>query len=940
MLFLITEKKKAALITVLAVMLAVLASVWPLRLYWENFIFQGHGEIQRVSETVDADNNAGEYFTAQYAHLQTLGVYIDSVDYGDELAFQLFHPENGGNVLVAEETVSLADATLPGYVSIPVDAELEPGEMYIYLVKGRDSGFRVGYESAEVSADPEAPVYDVGFYHDTTINGLALATKLTYRMPLTKFHSLILGLIILAAGLMAICAVTFYYQRRPQKNTHVRVITVLRRVLTPVILVVSGCLLSFIALQKFDERLSDNLLYVIGVLMTAGICLYALWHDRTDLPDSMTPKIWKESWPHLVIIVSLSMILVCCTAYMNATNDFLHYVSEYRIVCLFCLIMLAMGRKRDNLHPAVPIVGALSAAAGVIVYFTRRLSPEEAEFAENNQLLRWQLASCVSLAIVVTATVVMLIRMFSTARRRERRFIAAPYLPVFVPLIIFAALLFIFRNGRHWITVMIVMYALLYLRFAFWNRRGEWLRDLCYGVSLHFVLAVTFSMLRRYYFAFIYSRFPMQFHTVTVTAYYLLIVEAAVMTLFLMRLWELMDGSHHPFRYYAARLWKEALLFGTASSYMLMSLSRAGIFELAAFVILTAVLVFRKTAGRRRHFGILRAILTMTVVTIVTLPVIFTNQRILPAVVGDPVWYDEVEPYPDELIRHPRWNDKWFMSAEVFIRDFGDRVIGGGLGSRIYDGNDWGANQVVDKADKRVTGKLDIVRDSMLAMDGDIASPIRVRIAEPMQIRSGAVLLAAERDSQAAENEKTTVSDATDSETGVSESAISEAEEGTKEVGSLESGDYSNGRLDLWKAYLRQLTPTGHYNMGATLPNGQAAVHAHNIILQMAFDCGPLVGILFAVLLVLILAAAGIYYYRQTLRDRAEGSNGYALFLLLTVLGFTITGMVEWIFTFCNPFCIIYMLAIAPVIFWDGDMRNLTDRQKDNLQTGVVQRPR
>mgnify|MGYP006922442532 CR=1 FL=1 len=57
--------------------------------------------------------------------------------------------------------------------------------------------------------------------------------------------------------------------------------------------------------------------------------------------------------------------------------------------------------------------------------------------------------------------------------------------------------------------------------------------------------------------------------------------------------------------------------------------------------------------------------------------------------------------------------------------------------------------------------------------------------------------------------------------------------------------EYANGRMDIFRAYLEQLNLTGHEEMGAILPNGELAVHAHNIYLQVAYDHGIVVGVVF-----------------------------------------------------------------------------------------------
>lgn len=840
---LITKRNACLLVTAL-VLLAALATIWPLRLYKEDHVFQGRGQIQKISEPVTEENDAGEYFTAQYAHLQELAVYIDSYEEGNGLKFQLFDTTNGVNTLKAEEHLQVDTGTLPGYVTIPVDVDLTPGETYVYLVRGEGSVFHVGLESEEVSADATAPVYELGFYHDTSINGLATATRLTYRMPIDKLASLRLGLVYLGAALAVALLFVLYYRLRPAADH----LTTLERVLqycgTPVVLVYGAFFLYCIWTERFDERLSDNLVYSLGVVLTMGVLLFGLWHDRTGMPDMINGEILRKHWRHYAISICLAVILACSVSYMNAVRDVTHTVMERWIVLLLCLMALLMGGGRGR---------------------------------EEN-------------------------RKVGHAKISRR---------LFLPLLVLAVLMLLFRHGKTWVLLFVLVYCLVFVRFLFWRERRYWLEDLCRGIALHFAFAVADSLLHRYYFAFLYSRFPMEFHTVTVTGYYLLIVGAAALTLFTRKfLLVHADGQPHPFRWYAGRLWKEALFLGMTGSYMLMTLSRAGIFELALFYVLAAVLCghgrraafpARKEAvpseedkaaavssrddeatvdasgesraadaadrEKKRPAGKLRGRLFgwMVLATVAALPAVFTNQRLVSTAVGQPRWYEEVEPYPDAVVRNVRWDSKWFMSAEIFVRDFADRVIGGGIGTKVYFRYHWDVQQDVNATD----------------LDQYVIG-LAEEEPEPVWLRPVVIL--------AMNDESLAGADAA--------------------VGSLDAGDYSNGRLAVWKAYLEELNATGHAVMGVTLPDGRTTTHAHNNILQTAYDYGVPAGVVLAVLELLTIVSAGIYYYRS-----GGKRDSYALFLLFVVLGYLITGLVEWTFTLCNPYCLIWMLCLAVLLF-------------------------
>lgn len=121
--------------------------------------------------------------------------------------------------------------------------------------------------------------------------------------------------------------------------------------------------------------------------------------------------------------------------------------------------------------------------------------------------------------------------------------------------------------------------------------------------------------------------------------------------------------------------------------------------------------------------------------------------------------------------------------------------------------------------------------------------------------------------------------------------------------------DFSNGRTDIYKSYIEQMTMEGHDEMGAVLQDGSIAVHAHDIYLQFAFDHGIIMGILFVLWLLATGIQSLIYFYRKK-----EENPAAALPLALITL-FCVAGLVEWIAHPMNPAGFCVLLALAPLLF-------------------------
>ena len=112
----------------------------------------------------------------------------------------------------------------------------------------------------------------------------------------------------------------------------------------------------------------------------------------------------------------------------------------------------------------------------------------------------------------------------------------------------------------------------------------------------------------------------------------------------------------------------------------------------------------------------------------------------------------------------------------------------------------------------------------------------------------------------------------------------------------------SNGRITIFRSYLKELNLSGHDEMGAELPNGEIAVHAHNTYIQVAYDHGVIVGALFILFIIGGIVCGAAYYKREKKEP-------------LALMPFAVAGISEWVFMFSNPMTLALMFAIAPLLF-------------------------
>ena len=261
----------------------------------------------------------------------------------------------------------------------------------------------------------------------------------------------------------------------------------------------------------------------------------------------------------------------------------------------------------------------------------------------------------------------------------------------------------------------------------------------------------------------------------------------------------------------------------------------------------TAVVVIPVScfAMKKRWRRMAQSIGMMAAAVVVCFPIVFTAQRIVPSIAAEPVLH-EIEELPVEVMHGRVMDSNYYITIQRFVQVFQMKVLG-------------------IPEDKCVEANC-IVRE-----DG-----------EPAYINSyfenGAKLLLASQEDMASGGEEE------------------------------QEDSYANGRMEIFTLYYENLNKTGHQEMGITLPNGELIVHAHNIYLQVMYDHGIYVGLVFILLGAGTLVQAAVYYHR-----RREDTVCAALPLAVLIL-FAVAGLTEWIFHPCCPIAFCLLALLAPLL--------------------------
>lgn len=829
----IVYKSKAIQAIILAVAACLLLSLWPFRLWKEEVTAPGAVVSGVMTEAIDEERTLLQTIVAQYDHMDTIRVYLSENCEGETFFLRILDEQWQQ---ICEERTTIDYESLPGYQEVLIDVDMEVGKMYYVILQGKKSRIYAAYGQAP---EEMQPYLGTMYYNDSSLEGVSLCAEYDYGIPLRKGGVLAFGALIAAVAFLLILGIRLYYRKREDKLITLE--RVFKGVMNP--LVGAGTVVSLLAVLSgyCGSYLLDNTVFVISILLLAMILFYGINHKRTGQDAVVTAEYFKGHMGDLLQSVFIAGAIAACCEYMSGLYDIHHAVAERKEMLWFSLAILAMYRRRElvNLCNAVYLV--LAGGAGYYYYRLHLASEGLKDFAPmaeveeaQVQVLKYTVWLAILLGLIVLRTVLGLVK----GKLAKPSWYAAL-------LTVFFALLIIFRNGRWWSVALVVSFTLFYLGYGMWEHKERFLTNVVRGVALQFLWATGYCLLHRPYVTFRNARYTHIFHTVTITASYLTMVECAAAVLLLSKLAR------------SRRLkdfWKELIFFGTVSSYMIFTMSRTAYFAVAfALLFALGMTAFGTGEERLRCFGKNLGLLVLSV--FLCLPVTFTLQRTIPALMGQPYLYEiEYSMYcPEDVMRGKRPYSPNYMRVGRFIDVFGEKILG--IPEGTFD----------------VYGEQEEYRRT------HPDSEAKINPGEEIALVSDASVLVASADYVPEEAE--------------------------------EKEDYTNGRLDIFRSYLEQLNLTGHREMGAVLKNGEIATHAHNIYLQVAYDHGIFVGVFFLLFGIVTFIRACWYYAVK------KETITYAAFPGVVIVTVAVAGLVEWIFHVSNPCGFLLMLVITPLVF-------------------------
>lgn len=648
----IINRYQAVYGTVWLVIFCIVITLWPLRLVSEKIVSGSNRQISMQSEAITEEYEVMQMFVAQYDYLQNIRVYLLNESAGETFNFILFDASR--NVLMQQFISTDNMEEMPGFCTIQVNQETEVGREYYYLLQGVSTDFYVAYEDTETSGTIYNGTLYYGNVEDTEHN---IITEYEYKIPLRKGKTLVCDALLVMLGLIVTVCAKKYYGRYPERNKLLTVERLWKRTASP--LVIIAALTGIIAVwpcQLFSEYAENNLFFIAGIILLAGVLLYGINRERFHKSNDMGLSLLRDRFADYLQAACFALAIQAGVHYMNGLYEIHHTIAYREMLIWFGLSVIVTYTRKEILHIVNLLYLIIAGVWGYLYYQGQVVSLDDDEKIQALKLTIW---AAVIAGIVIINTILIFVR--KESRKKLGRSVNLWYGAL---VTVFFILLIVFRNTRGWPVYLVCAFTLFYIRMAVWEKKERLLQNIGNGILLHFLVMTGYCLLHRPYMFYVYYRYPFIFHTVTVSAVYLLLVACAALV-------KLLDGYRRDAR--LSCIWKELIVFGMACVYLILTLSRTGYL---AFILMALIIVPVVCLGMRaRGKAFCRAAVMLFASVLLCFMPVFTMQRIIPAVVAQPETL-EIEELPSEIV-HGRDMDSWYyMTPRRFLHVFELKVLG------------------------------------------------------------------------------------------------------------------------------------------------------------------------------------------------------------------------------------------------------------------------
>lgn len=821
-------------IVLATIMVTLCLMIWPFQ-YFYHSAYSVYGETEpSYTGNVTMEEIVLQEFVPKEDHIRDLSVScrVEDVHYMDRVFVTLYDAEYS---IIYQEVLQFSDIRLRDEIRIAPELDVTPGETY-YL------GFNVHFDSVGTLQIAYADqsflqIEECGFlaYAGTPYVNQAILIRFHYTAPYS-FRRTILSIAgVLICGSVLYVGIVWLMELLKRKNRMQQAAKgCLMALVTAGVFFVGFCFYQLCIVRFFGGEIWDMIVYAAACLITLCLFLYAFYkgmawirhkQNRCELSEKKFIERKRRAWVDYLQVLCLTGLFYEGVAYVNAPVQWKQDISRNMVYMLFGLFVLLTLKFREvvNIFSGLWILALIPAG----IYYCR-LAGEDAHAVEAVRIL---------ILAVGLWGIVLIHTLRNFKKLREQRL----NIPLAVCFVLMCVFMLINSFGKAWPLFMAVTFTLFYLQSYTEEEKDRIVHNMINALLTHFGLMVVLCCLHRPYHYYRFNRYPMWFHTVASTGIYLSCVAAAA----LVRLFLAIRDSGYVFR----EAWKEWIGNSVVLAYIALAMPRTAIVAVLGLGIALAIAAAIVYRPKIRYYIQIAGILLLSLV--LSISVIYTMTRCVPAIVDKPVYLNEDSENFDRAIRQGEAPDSDnYMYFRALVRLWANR---------FYVPQDFIQKYLEDH----------VSADQQLCILAEVASGEMIGLTEPP----------------------------------ANDNMLSEG-------GSTDLNEMSNGRIAIFREYLRHLTWKGHAQMGYDGDYEMPSGHAHNSFIQNAFDFGIPAGVLFLLLILLMIFSA--VYRIWTGKERSEKQ----FMLFLAGCAFLLVSLTEYASNPCMPLCFVTLFMLITMRTW------------------------
>ncbi len=631
----------------------VFCMIWPFKVIQKTEVSKSDEVQLQESGPISVAHNGTQMFIAEGKNLKAVDLYVLNDMQSETITFRVYdgaYKQLWETFYVVEE-----DAQFPGFVHIPIDMEMQEGWEYYYTVEGLTKDLYLAYEDTNASTSNANGTLLYGGYE---MSGINIIIRYIYNEPFSWWMTIIFAGILFALAKLSCMAVDrMFATKLREKNREITIQNLMQWIANPVVAVATiVALLAVFPGRVFGVGVINYGFYYAGITLTALVLFFGINYKRVNDKPLVVKQEILEKLPQWAMSVCFAKVLWACYEYLNGLYTVHHIWATCELIIWFCLAYLCTLKKEEwlkiwNLIYLVPAV--------IIAY--QRYKPFVGMDSEEALTTKWQAQMTCVVGFVALQVVVALVQLLCKKKKTIGK-INYIYTALLIALL---TLMIIYRNTRTWPIIAAIMFGVFYFRMWLWEKRGYLMKIFCDGIILNFVYMVYYCLMHRPYLRFRHNRFGMGFHTVTMTGYYLALVLCAVIV-------KLFEKYYRTLRW--QECWKEISLLGISNVYLFLTLSRTG--YLAAFVMEIFMCIFMVCLNEKKKLiGIIQKLAIGVIVSVIFFPIVFTAQRLVPAVVNEPI-YSEIEVWEYVVEKGDRKDSELYIDIIAFMKVAGSKLFG------------------------------------------------------------------------------------------------------------------------------------------------------------------------------------------------------------------------------------------------------------------------